>query len=119
MAYKDVMEEIRDRIKREHENGYREGYNKGVNDAWKAIAKIQEHENQTEGCLQEIKVGDEVKEKCKGVILSVMPVKRTCRVYWQNGDYTVEKELDMLALRTGRHFTQIEEVLKQLREGEE
>lgn len=74
------------------------------------IAKIKEYENR-------IKVGDEVKKgEIKGVVIDVGSPASMSTVWWQDG--IVSGWARESLKKTGRHFPQIEEVLKRLQEGE-
>lgn len=83
--------------------------------ASEAISKIKEYEEEQKKAA-EIKIGDEVTDygEWKGVVTWISP----------DGEYLVVTLQDGSALRwkkegfkkTGRHFSQIEEVLKQMQE---
>ena len=83
-----------------------------------AIEKIREYEKEQQKKAAEIKIGDEVTDNdgWKGVVTWISP----------DGEYLVVTLQDGSALRwkkdhfkkTGRHFPEIEEVLKQMQEGE-
>lgn len=76
-----------------------------------AIEKIKEYENR-------IKVGDEVKKgEIKGVVIDVGSPKTMSTVWWQDGIVSgwARNSLN----KTGRHFPEIAEVLKQMQEGNE
>lgn len=83
-----------------------------------AIEKIREYEEEQKKAA-EIKIGDEVTDNdgWQGVVI------RIC----SDGEYLVIMQKDGATLhwkkesfkKTGRHFPQIEEVLKQMQEGEE
>lgn len=83
-----------------------------------AIEKIREYEEEQQKKAAEIKIGDEVADNdgWKGVVTWISP----------DGEYLVVTLQDGSALRwkkehfkkTGRHFPEIEEVLKQMQEGE-
>ena len=83
-----------------------------------AIEKIREYEEEQQKKAVEIKIGDEVTDNdgWKGVVTWISP----------DGEYLVVTLQDGSALRwkkehfkkTGRHFPEIEEVLKQMQEGE-
>lgn len=83
-----------------------------------AIEKIREYEEEQKKAA-EIKIGDEVTDNdgWEGVVAWIDP----------DGEYLIILQKDGTALRwkkdifkkTGRHFSQIEEVLKQMQEGEE
>ena len=97
----------------------------GCNSASEAIEKIRQYEEQKKADEEEIKVGDEVifnRDAPFKVIVTCVkhsggkPLDYT--VMANNGlmwDYVKPNEIT----KTGRHFTQIAEVLKQLQEGEE
>lgn len=65
----------------------------------------------------EIQIGDEVKIKDledKGIVTSVLATR--CDVLWFDG--TVSEDVLMSELyKTGRHFDEVEELLKKMREG--
>ena len=84
-----------------------------------AIEKIREYEEEQQKKAVEIKIGDEVTDNdgWKGVVTWISP----------DGEYLVVTLQDGSALRwkkdhfkkTGRHFPEIEEVLKQMQERNE
>ncbi len=78
--------------------------------ASEAIDAIENHER--------IKVGDEVKGRYTvGIVLECW-YKDEMTIMWANGSVTIGyKNRDLT--KTGRHFPQIEEVLKQMQEEEE
>ena len=77
--------------------------------ASEAIKQVKEYE--------EIKVGDEVKKgEIKGVVIDAGSPKIMSTVWWQDGIVSgwARNSLN----KTGRHFPEIAEVLKQMQEGE-
>lgn len=85
--------------------------------AKKAIEKIREYEEEQKKAT-EIKIGDEVTDygEWKGVVTWISPDGEYLVVTLQDGSALRWKKEDFK--KTGRHFSQIEEVLKRLQEGE-
>lgn len=75
------------------------------------IAKIKEYENR-------IEVGDEVKKgEIKGVVIDVGSPASMSTVWWQDGIVSGWARASLK--KTGRHFPEIAEVLKQMQEDDE
>lgn len=90
--------------------------------ASEAITKIKEYEEKQKQPDDEIKVGDEIYSLDKNYRSVVTAIFDTCRgvtavFFTQNGKLAGEL-LENLH-KTGRHFPQIAEVLKQMQEGKE
>lgn len=86
--------------------------------AKEAIEKIREYEEKQKKAA-EIKIGDEVTDNdgWKGVVTFISPNDRYLVVTLQDGNALRWKKESFK--KTGRHFPQIEEVLKQMQEAEE
>lgn len=91
--------------------------------ATKAMKKIREYEESSKAD-DEIKVGDEVMyaNNIVGVISRISRISSICSegqfdtyytIMQKNGDYVVVVD-KMITSKTGRHFNQIEELLKQI-----
>lgn len=81
----------------------------GLLTAPEAIDAIENHEK--------IKVGDEVKGHSAVGIVLARCYNDEMTIMWANGSVTIgHKKRDLT--KTGRHFPQIEEVIKQMQEGE-
>ena len=82
-----------------------------------AIEKIREYEEEQKKAA-EIKIGDEVTddEGWNGVVTFISPEGKYLVVTLQDGNALRWKKESFK--KTGRHFPQIEEVLKRLQEGE-
>lgn len=81
-----------------------------------AIAKIKEYDEK-QRANDEINVGDEVKEKDAGlgVVIRINPYyKELVCVMWLSGGSGYHKKKELT--KTGRNFSQIEEVLNKLKE---
>ena len=89
--------------------------------ASEAIAKIKAYEEQKKAEENEIKVGDEVVGVFgfRGVVVGIHLPSNEASIL--STEHTVPQmyPLNNIRSKTGRHFPQIEEVLKQLQEGEE
>lgn len=88
--------------------------------ASEAIQKIKEYEEKQKQDDNEIKVGDEVVDgevfnSGKGIVTFVSPV--ILYVLWYDGSTGRRKLTDVK--KTGRHFDQVAEVLKQLKEAQD
>lgn len=90
--------------------------------ASEAIAKIKEYEENQKQSNDEIKVGDEIYSLDKNYKSVVTAIFDTCRgvtaVYFTQNGKLAGDLLENLH-KTGRHFPQIAEVLKQMQEGNE
>lgn len=84
-----------------------------------AIEKIREYEEEQQKKAAEIKIGDEVTDNdgWKGVVTFISPNDRYLVVTLQDGNALRWKKESFK--KTGRHFPQIAEVLKQMQEGSE
>lgn len=89
--------------------------------ASEAIAKIKEYEENQKQSDDEIKVGDEIYSLNKNYKSVVTAIFDTCRgvtaVYFTQNGKLAGDLLENLH-KTGRHFPQIEEVLKQMQGGD-
>lgn len=117
--------------------GYKEGLEAGRNDAWNFAKNLFNYTNKDwkdlmncsyqeakdmyeewEKEKNEIQIGDEVKCKDledKGIVTSVLVTR--CDVLWLDG--TVSEDILMSELyKTGRHFDEIGELLKKMRDAE-
>lgn len=100
----------------------RRGYSRILEDftAQQALAKIKEYEEKQKEAA-EIKVGDEViydREKC--VVTAIANGGYTIMLLGLGGGYMVRTTRDEIQGKcTGRHFPQVDEVLKQMQEGNE
>lgn len=95
--------------------------------ASESIAKIKEYEEKQKQEDDEIKIGDEIKNKwgTRGVVVEIAPQYNGATVYsvlWRNAERRCLDKSDWDSYevwkKTGRHFSQIEEVLEQMK-GEE
>lgn len=95
--------------------------------ASESIAKIKEYEEKQKQEDDEIKIGDEIKNKwgTRGVVVEIAPQYNGTTVYsvlWRNAERRCLDKSDWDSYevwkKTGRHFSQIEEVLEQMK-GEE
>ena len=116
--------------------GYKEGLEAGRNDAWNFAKNLFNYTNKDwkdlmncsyqeakemyekwEKEKNEIQIGDEVKCKDledKGIVTSVLVTR--CDVLWLDG--TVSEDILMSELyKTGRHFSEVEDFLKKIKEG--
>ena len=88
--------------------------------ALEAVTKIKEYEEEQKEAA-EIKVGDEViydREKC--IVTAIANGGYTVMLLGLGGGYMVRTTRDEIqGKRTGRHFPEIVNVLKQMQEGEE
>ena len=88
--------------------------------ATEAIEKIRAYENQKKQEEDErIKVGDEVKKVSngiKGIVIKVADEETNNHVVFEDGSEWLS---DFVIRKTGRHFPEIEEVLKKMQEGKE
>lgn len=89
--------------------------------------KIEEYEEKQKQEDDEIKIGDEIKNKwgTRGVVVEIAPQYNGATVYsvlWRNAERRCLDKSDWDSYevwkKTGRHFSQIEEVLEQMK-GEE
>lgn len=96
--------------------------------ASEAIAKIKEYEEKQKQEDDEIKIGDEIKNKwgTRGVVVEIAPQYNGATVYsvlWRNAERRCLDKSDWDSYevwkKTGRHFSQIEEVLEQMKGEEE
>lgn len=103
------------------EEGRLHGYISGFNSYSEAKAKYEEWKKQKD----EIRVGDEVKPKIKngfsdkGVVLRLYQPKQykpLADVLWRDETVDIKVVVEKL-VRTGRHFDEIEELLKKMKEG--
>lgn len=95
------------------------GYAEGLNDAWEAVRKIREYEEKQKA-ESEIKVGDEVIERLeKSTITFVVFGVLKDRVYGFTKDGSWNACYKENARKTGRHFSEIENVLKAMREADD
>ena len=117
--------------------GYKEGLEAGRNDAWNFAKNLFNYTNKDwkdlmncsyqeakemyekwEKEKNEIQIGDEVKDKDledKGIVTCVLATR--CDVLWLDG--TVSEDVLMSELcKTGRHFDEIGELLKKMRDAE-
>lgn len=85
--------------------------------ASEAIAKINECEEKRRQIDDEIQVGDEIENDTRGkaIVLYKEPYRLWHCIY-SLGAFSLLKEHQSLWHKTGRHFDQIEEVLKQMQE---
>lgn len=138
-AYENGWKEAEDH----YEKGYNDGYDTGLSDAWEAsrkvvalstvdrrevfgseymysilekhtaseaIEKIRQYEQEKE---EQIQVGDEViSPNGKGVVTEITDIY--VRIMYAKGSGQVVKPEDLT--KTGRHFTEIAEVLKKMKE---
>lgn len=83
-----------------------------------AIEKIREYEEEQKKAV-EIKIGDEVTDdkEWEGVVTWISPLGEYLVIILKDGTALHWDKKDFK--KTGRHFPQIEEVLKQMQEGEE
>lgn len=79
-----------------------------------AIEKIRQYEEQKKSEEEEIKVGDEVYISDRNYTYIVTSVKEYASFFSQNGKWGNEHKSNLT--KTGRHFDQIAEVLKQMQE---
>lgn len=80
-----------------------------------ALAKLKKYEEEQKKAV-EIKIGDEVinDEEWKGVVTWINPNGEYMEVMLEDGTTTQWKKASLK--KTGRHFPQIEEVLKQIKD---
>ena len=92
----------------------------GVFDASRAIAIIQEYEEKQKQADDEIKVGDEIiygGTEYKGFVTKIYKIDKTYyRCVSYDGDFSTENS-DNPPKKTGRHFSEIEDVLLKLADG--
>lgn len=81
------------------------------------VAKIKDYEKQQKQADTEIRVGDEVIVKGYRAIVIKVDIDYWYRVVYENGntDYIHQ---DTITGKTGKHYSQIAEVLKELKEDE-
>ena len=89
-------------------------------DAAEAIAKIKAYEDEQ----QKIKVGDEVieideEDDIPGIVTGIFPLldnANLCYILWGDGSTDSMKNTELK--KTGRHFPQVEKLLKAMKEGQ-
>ena len=143
-AYENGWKEAEDH----YEKGYNDGYDTGLSDAWEAarnvvalstvdrrevfgseymysilekhtaaeaIEKIRQYEQEKE---EQIQVGDEVRNIQHGWTAVVSAIDRECMTLMDtNGKLGDGYDMNRF-IKTGRHFPEIAEVLKKMRESE-
>lgn len=86
--------------------------------ASEAIKKVEEYEEKQKQADDEIKVGDEVViDDSIGIVTRAFPGAIICYVMRRDGSSGEEDRND--CKKTGRHFSQIAEVLEQLKEAQD
>ena len=95
-------------------------YEDGLNDAWEVVRRLECEPQEVIKRLEkydEIKVGDEVEyisTSDRGVIEHISKFTQTISVMWDSG--SIGEASIKKFKKTGRHFPQIEEVLKLMQE---
>jgi len=127
-------------IETQAEKAQEEAYQRGLSDAWEAARKIQdtggnlnwwihntsaseaaEKARQYEQSQEKIKVGDEVSLKggSKGFVTRILMLsdeQKSAYVVWSDG-YVGNYSFDVLQ-KTGKHYSDVVEVLQKMKEGE-
>ncbi len=123
-------------------NGYKKGLEAGRDDAWNFAKKLLNYTNKDwedlmnllligncsyqeakdmyeewEREKNEIQIGDEVKDKDlgdKGIVTCILATR--CDILWFDGSVSEEVPMSDLC-KTGKHFSEVEDFLKKIKEG--